>query len=814
MERQNFGSFAHIKTEQYSFKSCVVFGVICFALILGSSLLAGQTYAAGMSGDSDNDGVPDSLDVDDDNDTIPDGVEGLLDADNDGIANCFDLDSDNDGITDLVEAVSGAGMIRQLDSNEDGVLDSTVPVGSNGLADVAEQMPGSDTSIYANTDSDNDGIRDYVDLDSDNDGIPDILEAGSSDTDRNGKYDFFLDLNSDGFADRLSSSPIAARDTDGDGLDDYIDTDSDQDGLSDVIETSGTDGDNDGRLDSFSDSNGDGLDDAYMTSFAGLADTDSDGFPDYRDTDSDGDGVLDSEEATSDVVVTKPVQPTTPFSPPTQTKSDSLTLVTGENGNVFGCVTSSAATRDPMFLLLALASMLVILYRCISSVRNVFIVLLGLVTVGCATSPLQGSRNPIDSAETTFAPYAGIGLGASFLNANTKNKPLEQDEDISVAGQLTIGSTVGDHAAVELRVADLGEISFTNGAAVGYQVVDLTGMYRYRFNALTGFGRLGVGSLSNDGDINTRQNNPSHLVIGAGFDYFIADQLSVRAEWQGHDVDVMHSQVSLLYRFGRQASTRPPVVIAQETTEAADDKVIQPTIEPIAKSTVEPEITPIIKPEVKPSLKQNIESENVKPDVKPTAEAIQELEKLQIEQVDNKVAVLGSGTVETLPRVEKPRQDIERPKLKALTTVPIKKKKPAPKAAKPVSGIVDATRQCPDQKVGNSASLASCSLFGDIVQGLTFDTETDKLTSSGESVLDGVAVVLDKDKTLQLNIVSHTEPADDAQAALFLTRRRTIAIIRYLADKGIDTERLKPEAFGDKQPLASGKNDRVSLLVE
>lgn len=56
--------------------------------------------------DTDNDTVPDSLDLDDDNDGIVDLLEGdgLIDSDQDRIPDSLDIDSDNDGIPDMVEA--------------------------------------------------------------------------------------------------------------------------------------------------------------------------------------------------------------------------------------------------------------------------------------------------------------------------------------------------------------------------------------------------------------------------------------------------------------------------------------------------------------------------------------------------------------------------------------------------------------------------------------------------------------------------------------------------------------------------------------
>ncbi|MDP3274769.1 MAG: putative Ig domain-containing protein, partial [Deltaproteobacteria bacterium] len=88
-------------------------------------------------------------------------------------------------------------------------------------------------------DSDGDGVPDITDADSDNDGIPDIIEGNgrdpSRDTDGDGIFDYldrdfagFVDANMDGVDDRV--------DLDGDGIPNHLDLDSDGDGIFDVLE--------------------------------------------------------------------------------------------------------------------------------------------------------------------------------------------------------------------------------------------------------------------------------------------------------------------------------------------------------------------------------------------------------------------------------------------------------------------------------------------------------------------------------------------------------------------------------------------------
>ena len=260
--------------------------------------------------DNDNDGIPDSVDLDDDNDGIPDTEEGdgTLDSDGDGIPDSFDLDSDNDGIPDVIEAGG-------TDADGDGVIDGLTDPNNDGLDDATAATPLEDP------DSDNDGVADRLDLDADNDGIPDVVEAGGPDADGDGVIDGFSDVDGDGFADSVDTddntqsgasdggTPLNDPDTDDDNVPDRLDLDSDNDGITDVTEAGGNDANGDGRIDAFTDADDDGFADSVDTDDntqpgAGdggtplpVEDFDSDGNPNYLDVDSDNDGITDATEA-------------------------------------------------------------------------------------------------------------------------------------------------------------------------------------------------------------------------------------------------------------------------------------------------------------------------------------------------------------------------------------------------------------------------------------------------------------------------------------------------------------------------------------
>ena len=288
-------------------------------IITGGDSGNGMPTIVCIACDTDLDAIADYLDLDSDNDGIPDLVEiGGIDTDGDGKED-FHTDVDNDGLVDV------------YDENAN---DGPGGTGTNGVALVETDAMGiliSGDDITDSLDFDKDNIHDHLDLDADNDGIPDLIECGASDPDDDGMIDTSIpnwDVDNNGLADIYDESTASGNallktsaDTDNDqrlsiyvenmssGINvninpdndnkaNHLDLDADNDGTLDVVENAFGDpeaddvfgGVRDGRIHNFTDVFVDGWNDS-STSI--VVDSDLDLIPDYLDSDSDNDGIAD-----------------------------------------------------------------------------------------------------------------------------------------------------------------------------------------------------------------------------------------------------------------------------------------------------------------------------------------------------------------------------------------------------------------------------------------------------------------------------------------------------------------------------------------
>ena len=160
-----------------------------------------------------------------------DGSDHITLDDPDGTNNTTDGTTFlSDGSTKMYLGNNGSGNIYRIDGFDGTDASATLVYDSDAGVRTNDGASCSDSNENA-VDTDGDGIPDYLDLDSDNDGIPDNVEANTT----AGYLYPSGTVTSEGLWDNYGDG-LQPVDTDGDGISDYLDSDSDNDGYTDCEE--------------------------------------------------------------------------------------------------------------------------------------------------------------------------------------------------------------------------------------------------------------------------------------------------------------------------------------------------------------------------------------------------------------------------------------------------------------------------------------------------------------------------------------------------------------------------------------------------
>ena len=869
--------------------------------------------------DDDNDGYSDAielqyesdaldantlpLDLDSDRDTLADSLERGSDADGDGIGNEFDIDSDNDGIFDLLEASASPAEAAMLDSNNDGSMDSTE---LRGLIRTArpEDTDGDGIFDFRDLDSDNDGISDasevtsvidnfisinnlrsdqpsamladpdgdflvnYRDLDSDNDGIPDIVEAGGEDIDDNGLIDSFLDINVDGFDDAYFIAPLALPDTDADGTQDYLDLDSDNDGILDVVATGFVDADlnGDGRLDISSDinSNGildyadvaitngvdsdaDGIDDRIDASILNEADTDSDGIADRFDADIEGDGFIQIASILypePEVLEASPVAIAT-------------TSVSGG-----GCSIAGPAIPDITLTTLLVFSFIYLTLVRIGTVRTLKSSLLIFISTCLAAGPTM--------ADVQTGLYLGLGGGASRLMPEITNAVVDDRDSIGNTWNTTAGFQLNRTLGVELEYTNLGTTELDPIGFIDYQNLNISGLYHFGgvASAIGGkkfslYGRLGVGTIRNQSNIQLNRGSNAHILAGAGVQIPVSSRLSLRAEGVNYDSDVSRVGVSLVYRMGRISldslkplamrlglgkSSDTDATIASAATqlpssdekfdERMQDQAQRPELPasgnndiPLAlgahyhqpHQSTTPSIEEMMTIEPRTTKRWAI-SENKLKSMLATAESDQDeraAEAVSLEQDPSEALTTNTDTI-TQASIDTTADMVSD---SSLLSEPTKMEIPTLQSAMPVESetveTLTADTTIPATAENTEAIELNNSLPDDALKPVLFNFDDNTLSPLFQSSLQPLVDYLLTTADAKVTLTGHTDSIGSSEYNQALSLQRARAVEQFLLQQGIDKKMIRTLGMGEKRPAQSNDkpsgrraNRRVTIVMD
>ncbi len=191
-----------------------------------------------------------------------------------------------------------------------------------------------------------------------------------------------------------------------------------------------------------------------------------------------------------------------------------------------------------------------------------------------------------EEREFTGRAYIGAGVGATQLEPKTNHSSLEVSENTDTGFHITAGYDFTTRLSAEVYYANLGaaDIAFLNQdvGEVDYQVFGISAI-AYLFNSQSGFrsrkagpglavreglslyGRVGVGGVSADSELDYKVNHDAHLALGLGAEYGFRNGFALRAEYRALDTDMQYASVSLVKRFGRAASVLPPAALTRST---------------------------------------------------------------------------------------------------------------------------------------------------------------------------------------------------------------------------------------------------------
>jgi outer membrane protein OmpA-like peptidoglycan-associated protein len=92
--------------------------------------------------------------------------------------------------------------------------------------------------------------------------------------------------------------------------------------------------------------------------------------------------------------------------------------------------------------------------------------------------------------------------------------------------------------------------------------------------------------------------------------------------------------------------------------------------------------------------------------------------------------------------------------------------------------------------------------------GIHFDADKVKIKEKSESVLAGMAELLQQNPDLKLRVVGHTDATGSMEHNMELSKQRARAVVDFLStEHGIPEDRIPPHGVGPLAPVASNEDE-------
>lgn len=137
-------------------------------------------------------------------------------------------------------------------------------------------------------------------------------------------------------------------------------------------------------------------------------------------------------------------------------------------------------------------------------------------------------------------------------------------------------------------------------------------------------------------------------------------------------------------------------------------------------------------------------------------------------------------------------------------------------------GIADYLDRCPGTANGVKVDNKGCKLSARIeLRGVTFASNSAKLSSASSSVLDEMAATLKRYPDQRVEVAGHTDNKGARSYNVSLSQKRAEAVRKYLIDKGVAADKLTARGYGPDNAIADNNtragrasNRRVELRLK
>jgi outer membrane protein OmpA-like peptidoglycan-associated protein len=105
-------------------------------------------------------------------------------------------------------------------------------------------------------------------------------------------------------------------------------------------------------------------------------------------------------------------------------------------------------------------------------------------------------------------------------------------------------------------------------------------------------------------------------------------------------------------------------------------------------------------------------------------------------------------------------------------------------------------------------------------ENITFDVGKATILVASEPVLGQLLKVLQDNPEIRVEIAGHTDKMGSPKKNLVLSQARAAAVVKWLMDKNVKTDRMVSQGYGDTRPVADNKtkagrakNRRIEIAV-